>query len=209
MITKRDPKTHWLASDGHWRPYHFRVCEGCEETIRTTKKSNRPCTKCRNNESSVNPRAKGYVKTNPKRYTRTCIDCEDVQTGRKVKPAEPQLCADCSRIRVGKANKKTDEVKKIVVVKPKTVKPKAAKKIVKNKSVSKEAIAQEVKRNRLYKEAVKDYKENKMEVIQTKSDKDMITEFLTKSKPSVIDSVTEIPHLFNGNLGSGTSVMGT
>jgi len=139
--------------------------------------------------------------TDKKRYFTTCPDCPPETATRQISQSSFSQyganvrCRSCA----GKAKPKVYRKSPMQIAKQ-------SRSLSKNSSIPKEALDKVRDINRKHREA---QKPNVKLITQTKSEDDMIKEFLKRNKPSVvIDKNEPMPHFVVGGLGSGTSVLG-
>jgi len=139
--------------------------------------------------------------TDKKRYFATCPDCPPETATREISQSSFSQYGSDTRCRSCAVKAKPKVYRKSAM---QTVKQ--SRSLSKNSSVPKEALAKVREINRQHREAQKGRPKL---ITQTKSEEDMVKEFLKKNKPSVvIDKNEPIPHFVIGGLGSGTSVLG-
>jgi len=196
---------------------YWYFCSQCDKIQhKRTKQGGSHCQDCNRRRNRTTPSIYFDLKEMkmkvPMKYYRLCEWCPTDNNLLEVKQASQAGIRPCrSHKYEGQAEKKREIYRKSLATRkannsyPSSYsKPTRAK--AKPRQVSKEAIAKEVKLNREHKAKTKVVKL----ITQTKTDEDMLAEFLANNKPSVVaDNSEAIPHYWSGiGLGTTSSAIG-
>ncbi len=188
---------------------YLRVCScGDKKWVGYIPREGQECQKCSSSKLGY-AMSQNNIKEDLIRHFRICPHCPEddntIQVQREalggIRPCRKHKYVDNPEAL------KVKEAKRVATKKAnaKPYKKKPRKKAVK-KAVSKKAIEKARQMNREHKASLKVVPKP---IPQRLTDEQMVAKFLKKNKPSVVvNNNIPIPHMFSGNIGSGTSVMG-
>jgi len=192
----RSCNRRWLAKKNrrvkpeHLLIRHLYFCVDCADiAVKASRIRRVRCSKCAKKQPKKQP-AQAYFDMEtmtmiaPTRYFRICPYCPEEEASKQVQQASLAGIRPCAKHKyIGREEELAKREAKRIASLKKTVKARPKRPTINRKRThSPEAIAREREKNKLHREAVK--KEAKL-ITQTKTEEEMLAEFLAKHEPSV------------------------